>query len=491
MSPSLSPTTPSPIHRRPAGWMLAALLLAALAGCATVEGISGTPSGPRSEQMIQAGTLARQAASLSGAARSEHDQQIDALLAQLDNATLQREAASLPAGDPLYNYAGRALLGRGLPLPRPFDRTAWKFDAGNRPPAESDGYRPPVKLAVLLPLSGSLATAAAPVRDGFLAGYYGETRRRPEVSFYDTSTGAAVAYDRAVAEGNDFVVGPLGRDEVGALFNRPLPVPVLALNRSSTPPPAGNASFSLSPEDDGIAAAEFLLDRGARRVLVIAAEEDTQRRAVAALRERLAERGGSVTDVVGEGVADFAPFAAKQGGVDAIFLAVKGSSARLLMPRLALAGLAGKPRVATSHLLSGTGKAEDDRVLDGIAFPSDSWATRGVRGLPSPADYGSHAAQCQGPGRAPVRVRLRRLVDHRVSGTARHLRQRHGGRDRRAAHRWLRQCAAHAGVVDVQQRRRGTARGRRAPLTRAAAYGQAFRHAEPAATRLKPPPASI
>ena len=32
----------------------------------------------------------------------------------------------------------------------------WKFDAGDRPPAERDGYRPPVKLAVLLPLSGSL-----------------------------------------------------------------------------------------------------------------------------------------------------------------------------------------------------------------------------------------------------------------------------------------------------------------------------------------------
>ena len=59
-------------------------------------------------------TLARQAASLTGAARSDNDQQIDALLAQLDDATLQREAAALPAGDPLYNYAGRALL-----APRP------------------------------------------------------------------------------------------------------------------------------------------------------------------------------------------------------------------------------------------------------------------------------------------------------------------------------------------------------------------------------------
>ena len=402
MSPYLlSPCPPSPMsaRSRPAAWMLAALLLSALASCTTVERIGGAqPAGPRSEAMVQAGALARQAATLSGAARIENDKQIDALLAPLDNATLQREAAALPAGDPLYNYAGRALLRRGLPLPRPFDRTAWKFDGGTRPPAESDGYRPPVKLAVLLPLSGNLATAAAPVRDGFLAGYYGETRRRPEVSFYDTSTGAVAAYDRAVTEGNDFVVGPLGRDEVSALFNRgTLPVPVLALNRSSAPLPAGNASFSLSPEDEGIAAAEYLLEHGAKRVLVVGTEEDGQRRAIGALRERLTERGGSVTDVVAEGTADFAPFAAKDGGVDAIFIAVKGNGARLLMPKLALAGLAGKPRVATSQLLSGTGKPEEDRVLDGIAFPTENWTTRNVRGLPSAANAAATLPNAKGP----------------------------------------------------------------------------------------------
>lgn len=375
----------SPARLRPAAWTLAATLLLALAGCATVQTTGGatTGRGPRSEAMQQAETLAKQAVTQGAAERVQTDKQIDALIASLDNATLQREAASLAAGSPLYNYAGRALLRRGLPLPRPFDRAAWKFAAASRPPADSDGYRPPVKLAVLLPLSGNLATAAAPVRDGFLTGYYGESRRRPEIAFYDTSTGAAAAYDRAVTEGNDFVVGPLGRDEVNSLFNRgTLPVPMLALNRAQVPPPVGNASFSLSPEDEGIAAAELLLDRGARRVLVVSAEDDTQRRAVNALRERLAERGAVVTDVANESVADFAPFAAKQGGVDAIFLAVRGGVARQLMPRLALAGLAGKPRVATSQLLSGTGKAEEDRVLDGIAFPSESWISRGVRGLP-------------------------------------------------------------------------------------------------------------
>ena len=63
----------------------------------------------------------------------------------------------------------------------------------------------------------NLATAAAPVRDGLLAGYYGERRRRPEIQFYDTAgtaAGATAAYARATAEAADFVVGPLGRDVV-------------------------------------------------------------------------------------------------------------------------------------------------------------------------------------------------------------------------------------------------------------------------------------
>lgn len=366
--------------------MIAPVLLAALAGgCATApSGGVRTEQVSRAPQVQQAHSLAVAAAGMTGTARKAQDEQIERLLAQLDNATLTREAAALPAGDPLYNYAGRALLVRGLPLPRPFDRSAWKFDAGNRPAADRDGYRPPLKLAVLLPLSGSLATAAAPVRDGLLAGYFGESRAKPEVQFYDTAAGVGAAYDRAVAEGNDFVVGPLGRDEVTTIFSRPsLPVPLLALNRGDTPPPAGNASFSLSPEDEGVAAAEWLLVRKATRVLVVGGEDDTQRRAVAALRERLAERGATVVDVAGSGTADFAPFAQK--GVDAVFLAVRGNTARGVVPKLALAGLSGKPLVATSQLMSGTGKAAEDAALDGIAFPSETWTTHGTRGLPSAA----------------------------------------------------------------------------------------------------------
>jgi len=277
--------------------------------------------------------------------------------------------------------------------PEPARNGHWQFDGLQRPPAERDGYRPPVKLAVLLPLSGDLATAAAPVRDGLLAGYYGERRRRPDLQFYDTSAGGAIAaYQRAVAEGADQVLGPLGREEVDAVFRQTRPtVPILALNRASTPP-ANAGSYALAPEDDGTGAANFLASRNALRVLVLSSGDDNARRAVAAFEKRLQELGGSVVQmlaVVGDKPADMTALmqgaVQREGGVDAVFLALRGPQARLVAPQVAAAGLSGRPRVATSQLLSGTGKASEDAALDGIAFPSDAWSVTGVPGLPSAA----------------------------------------------------------------------------------------------------------
>ncbi|MCA7026269.1 penicillin-binding protein activator, partial [Stenotrophomonas acidaminiphila] len=67
---------------------------------------------------------ARAGVLLAGAARTDNQRAITRQLAGLDDATLASRSAALPAGDPLYNHAGRALIGRGLPLPRPFERDA-------------------------------------------------------------------------------------------------------------------------------------------------------------------------------------------------------------------------------------------------------------------------------------------------------------------------------------------------------------------------------
>ncbi len=386
---------------------LAAALTLAMGGC-TTTGQTAKPSQMRINPIIaETSALARNHDALSGQAKIDNAQAIDRLLGGLDNAALTNEATAMPAGDPLYNFAGRELLRRGLALPRAFDRESsdWRFNAGNRAPADRDGYRPPRKLAVLLPLSGNLAPASSPVRDGFLAGYYGEHRARPDVAFYDTTgtpAGAVAAYQKAVTDGADYVLGPLGRDEVGALFKESLSVSVLALNRGPAAPPSGNASFALAPEDDGIAAAEYVLSRNAKRVIVLMGGEDTMRRSVAAFREQLQSRGGVVVETIT--IADkpvdstIALQAAMQkGGADAVFLALRGAQARAIAPQLATAGLGDKLRVATSQLLSGTGKADQDKVLDGIAFPTETWGVQGINGLPAAEATGKDLPTARGP----------------------------------------------------------------------------------------------
>ena len=367
---------------------IAVLLLAALAGCASVDVQQpAAATSAYSAAFTEAQALAQGHAALSGPARSANAGRIEALLAGLDDAALARDAARLPVGDPLYSFAGRALLNRGLPLPRPFDRGDVSFGAADRPAADRDGYRPPLKVGVLLPLSGGQSAAAASVRDGFLAGYYGERRRRPEVRFYDTAAGASAAYARAAAEGNDFVVGPLGRDEVDAVFADDTPrVPLLALNRGSHTPPAGSAAFSLSPEDEGISLAQYLIQRGAKRVLIQTGGEDAQRRTAGTARAQLERRGVQVTEDI-----------ASAQGVDAVLLVVKGTQARALMPRLALAGITTATRVATSQIVSGTGKPAEDAALDGIVYPTEAWGVRGIDGLPSQASAAARVDTAKGP----------------------------------------------------------------------------------------------
>jgi outer membrane PBP1 activator LpoA protein len=139
-----------------------------------------------------AGELAWMNDLLDRDARVENIRRIDALLRAVPDAQLAASSATLPAGHPLYVYAGRALTSRGLPLPRPYDRSASSAGFEDLPQAEFDGYRPPLRLAALLPLSGPAAVAGKSVRDGLLAGYYGENRRRPQLRFYDTAEAGGV-----------------------------------------------------------------------------------------------------------------------------------------------------------------------------------------------------------------------------------------------------------------------------------------------------------
>ena len=367
-----------------------AACIAGLAGC-----VSAPTQAPTAQNEVQSAAF-REAHQLAQADARANAARIDSLLGSVDDATLSRLTGALSANDPLYPFAGRAMLARGLKPPYPFSR-GFNFDG--RAPADRDGYRPPAKVAILLPISGSLSAAAKPVRDGFLAGYYGERRRRPDVRFYDTAAGVKAALAKAAADGNDAAVGPLGRDEADAVFADEPPLPLLALNRGTHAPAAGSAAFSLSPEDEGISLAQALIERGSQHVLLIAGNEDSQRRTSDAAKAQLERRGVKVIASLGYSaqMSDALAQLAQTHAPDAVLLVLKGPQARSVIPQLALANLLQLPRYASSQITSGTGKPADDMALDGTIFPTEPWLIRNVQGLPSQASVASQVDTAKGP----------------------------------------------------------------------------------------------
>lgn len=112
------------------------------------------------------------------------------------------------------------------------------------------------QIAVLLPLSGPYARAAATIRDGLLAAWYADPdENRPPIRFYDSSNPEQVwpLLNQAADEGASIVIGPLAKPAVEQLARAgSLPLPVLALNQVNTDsiPPQGLYQYSLSPEDE-------------------------------------------------------------------------------------------------------------------------------------------------------------------------------------------------------------------------------------------------
>jgi uncharacterized protein len=346
---------------------------------------------------------------LTGQDRDANREQIIETLSALDDATLKGRAASLRPDDALLPWIEHALKLRGQSLPRDVPRP--QRPVGTLMPNSDnnlrrEGFNAIHQVAVILPMTGAVAGVSRSILDGFFAAYFSDdSGERPLVRTYDAGKSpedAVNAYQQSVSDGADFVVGPLLREAVGALFRQPLPVRVLALNHPDTGevPPRGSAEFGLLPDAEGAQAAERMLSLGITRAAVIASQTDWAERAALAFRAQFESRGGSIS---GEARIPDSEFNYKSailqaaGGIadrtgsdgngrevpsDAgVFISMRPQQARLLLPQLKLAGI-NAPVFATSHVNSGEINASLDRDLNGVEFCDATWLFSTVPGRP-------------------------------------------------------------------------------------------------------------
>lgn len=267
----------------------------------------------------------------------------------------------------------------------------------------------PQQVALLLPMQGKLAEAGEAVRDGFFAAYFealGNGRHTPEVRQYDSSGDALAAYQQAVADGADLVIGPIDKEKVTEISLMPsLEVPVLSLNYPDTPPAEplkGFYQFGLAVEDEARQVARQAFLEGHRQAMVIIPSQEWSERSARAFADEWEKLGGTVvsrtqfqTGANYSGLVKDAMLIEQsqirtremqellgiplqssprsRSDVDMIFLIADPAQARQIKPTFAF-HYAGKiPVYSTSQVYSGQPNPKADRDLNGIRFNTMPW----------------------------------------------------------------------------------------------------------------------
>ena len=267
----------------------------------------------------------------------------------------------------------------------------------------------PRQIALLLPLSGSNAAAGKAIRNGFLGAYFSATADLEDaqrIRVYDINApgGALGAYDSAVREGAEFVVGPLLRRSVSDIAAESLlPVPVLALNYlpENVLAPPGFYQFALAPEDEARAAASRTISDDLKRGVALVPNNDWGRRVLASFTNEFEAAGGQLLDFrsyqptvqdfsfeiqelmsLSQSVQRYQRLRANIGGplqfdprrrqdIDFVFLAADAKAGRLIKSQLKFHYSGELPVYSTSFIYSMDGRSDTD--LNGVMFAETPW----------------------------------------------------------------------------------------------------------------------
>jgi outer membrane PBP1 activator LpoA protein len=268
------------------------------------------------------------------------------------------------------------------------------------------------RIALLLPLSSDFSVAAEAVRDGFL-GMQGLDPRpdKPTVKVYDFGADplqAAELYKRAVADGAQVVVGPLGREAADAILQKStLSVPTLLLSHTDLQLSGASArnlfQFGLPPEQEARQVAERAYLDGHRRAAVLYPDSPWGQRMQSAFVDHWQRLGGLVLanasytegqgdhsdsiksllniaqseqrkDLLANKIKQKLQFEPRpRQDLDFIFLVADAKRGRLIKPQLDFYRAVRVPVYSTSHIFTGRIDSRHDVDLNGVLFADMPW----------------------------------------------------------------------------------------------------------------------
>lgn len=259
------------------------------------------------------------------------------------------------------------------------------------------------QVALIVPLTGSFAGPGGAVRDGFIAAQQADNKHQISLQLYDSnSADVNQLYEKAVADGADYVVGPLLKSDVAKIEIVDHPVPTLLLNDTEAVKTPNAYHFGLSPANEARQVAVKAGRKGLKRVLIITPTGSWGDEIVAAFTSQWRENGGTIVDKLSydnttdlsTAVREVLHVSAKdakekqfkpgseealQAGpkrrqdVDMIFLLAYPSKARQIMPLLKYYFAGDIPVYATSTVYAANTNKMRDRDLDGIIFCDMPW----------------------------------------------------------------------------------------------------------------------
>ena len=270
-------------------------------------------------------------------------------------------------------------------------------------------------VALLLPLTSSVASAAQAVRDGFLAIESANTNPdKPQVKLYDIGADPAKApefYAQAVKDGAQVIVGPLGREASEQILrSASITVPTLLLSHLDETGNRGGKplyQFGLPPEQEAKQVAERAWLDGHRRAAVLYPQSSYGERMQAAFVRHWQRLGGIVaaSQAYQENLSDYSEpikqllnlhlsearkadiewrisqkiqFESRaRQDIDFIFLDADAARGRLIKPQLSFHRASRVPVYATSLIYTGRADPVRDIDLDGVLFADMPWILLG------------------------------------------------------------------------------------------------------------------